>query len=109
MGIGGAEIYRFLDITDELYLTRIDYDYKCDTFSIKFEENFVRNIDFHSVNDMFDDEKKLIPMEIQQYVKNHVYNNTFFYNGWCKDSNTKKIRNRDYFCCFSIHILHCCK
>lgn len=70
--IGGAEIYKlFMDITDELFLTKIDYDYRCDTFfPLNFEENFVlRNIDFHSVNDMFDDEKKLIPMEIQQYVK----------------------------------------
>jgi len=71
--IGGAEIYNlFMNVTDELYLTKIDYDYRCDTFfPLNFEENFtLRNIDFHSVNDMFDDEKRLISMEIQHYVKN---------------------------------------
>jgi dihydrofolate reductase len=70
--IGGAEIYNlFMDVTDELYLTKIDYKYKCDTFfPFNFESQFnLRNIEFHSVNDMFDDDKKSIPMEIQHYTK----------------------------------------
>jgi len=70
--IGGAEIYNlFMDVTDELYLTKIDCEYRCDTFfPFKFEEKFnLRNIDFHSVNDLFDDEKKSLPMEIQHYTK----------------------------------------
>lgn len=70
--IGGAEIYNmFMDVTDELYLTKLDCNYKCDTFFPIVSDTLftLRNIDFHSVNDMFDDEKRSIPMEIQHYIK----------------------------------------
>ena len=70
--IGGAEIYNmFMDVTDELYLTQLECKYKCDTFFPDISDTLftLRNIDFHSVNDMFDDEKRSIPMEIQHYIK----------------------------------------
>jgi dihydrofolate reductase len=71
--IGGSEIYKlFMDVVDELYLTKIDKIYKCDTFFPEISEDkfSLRNIDFYSVNDMFDDTRNTIPMEIQHYVKN---------------------------------------
>ena len=70
--IGGSEIYNlFMEHAEELFITKMSEKYKCDTyFPFNFEEKFnLRNIDFYSVNDMFDDEKRLIPMEIQHYVK----------------------------------------
>jgi dihydrofolate reductase len=70
--IGGSEIYKlFMDAADELYITKISRKYKCDTyFPFDFEEKFnLRNVDFYSVNDMFDNDQKSIPMEIQHYVK----------------------------------------
>ena len=70
--IGGSEIYKlFMDTAEELYITKISKKYKCDTyFPFDFEEKFMlRNIDFYSVNDMFDIEGGLIPMEIQHYIK----------------------------------------
>lgn len=70
--IGGAEIYKlFMDVADELYLTKIDQNYNCDTFfpDISEDKFSLRNIDFYSVNDMFDDTRNTIPMEIQHYVK----------------------------------------
>ena len=69
--IGGSEIYNlFMDIAEELYITKIYKKYICDTyFPFNFEEKFIlRNIDFYSVNDMFDDEKRSLPMEIQYYT-----------------------------------------
>ena len=71
--IGGSEIYKlFMDVVDELYLTKIDKIYKCDTFFPEISEDnlSLRNIDFYSVNDMFDDKIRSMPMEIQHYVKN---------------------------------------
>ena len=70
--IGGSQIYNmFMDVIDDIYLTKIDQKYKCDVFFPDIDEKkfALRNIDFHSVNDMFDDEKRSIPMEIQHYVK----------------------------------------
>ena len=60
-----------MEHAEELFITKMSEKYKCDTyFPFNFEEKFnLRNIDFYSVNDMFDDEKRLIPMEIQHYVK----------------------------------------
>lgn len=70
--IGGSEIYNlFMGVADELYITKISRKYKCDTyFPFDFEEKFnLRNVDFYSVNDMFDNDQKSISMEIQHYVK----------------------------------------
>ena len=65
--------YKLKNISHSIdkYLSDICEKYKCDTyFPFNFEEKFnLRNIDFYSVNDMFDNNKKSVSMEIQHYVK----------------------------------------